>query len=189
MELSLELNLLPRHLSANLPDMRQDTPSTQTLVHSQAELLESLASLLHHIRHERLEPRTHSFEFSKNPRQRLSLHFETLGAYLGFYLEGFESLDLLHNPCLLCLKFVKNKLGILMYACVHSSLRSTSSGRRAGSSFIWPRLETKIRGSASGLFAIHLHFTRYIPQALLEGVKALLQARNDILASTLLTET
>ncbi len=129
MELSLELNLLPRPLSANLPDMRQDTPSTPTLVHSQAELLESLASLLHHIRHEGLEPRTHSFEFSKNPRQRLSLHFETLGDYLGSCLEDFEA------------------------------------------------------------FAIHVHFTRYIPQSLLEGVKALLQARNYILANTLLTET
>lgn len=103
-------------------------PSTPILVHSQAELLESLASLLHQLRHEGLEPRTHSFEFAHNPHQRLSLQFEALGTYLGACLEGFEA------------------------------------------------------------FAIHVHFTRYISQSLLEGVKAFLHARNYILASTVLTE-
>lgn len=108
--------------------MPLETPSTSILVHSQAELLESLASLLHQIRHEGLDLAYLSFAFAQDVRYRLSLQFEPLSTYLGSYLEGFEQ------------------------------------------------------------SAIHLHFTRYIPRSLLEGVKASLETRNYILASSTLIE-
>lgn len=108
--------------------MQQDMPTTATIVHTQAELLEGLNSLLHQIHHEGLKLSTHSFEFADKPHQRLSLEFEALNNYLGACLEGFAP------------------------------------------------------------SAIHLYFTRYIPRSLLEGVRALLEARHYIVASAALTE-